>query len=148
MHHCIFSHSSKTDEWILSNNKQGQNICFKLIPYMCKLVVQSVFYEELSIPTPIPEMLIFHHLAVQNWSETQNSPMLFSWEHQKYQNLHPGAHFGTSIRGSWGGCRVPPCSCSITSVLVNKIMCVLDLAIFGGGGWWSDDPPKPSWLRA
>ena len=26
---------------------------------MCKLVVRSVFYEELSIPTPITEMLIF-----------------------------------------------------------------------------------------
>ena len=41
--------------------------------------------------------------------------MLFSWEHQKYQNTHPGAHFGTSLGGSWGGRRVPPCSCSTNS---------------------------------
>ena len=29
--------------------------------------------------------------------------MLFSWEHLKYQNSLPGAHFGTSLGGSWGG---------------------------------------------
>ena len=28
--------------------------------------------------------------------------MLCSWEHLKYHNEHPGAHFGTSLGGSWG----------------------------------------------
>ena len=33
-------------------HKKDQDICFKLIPYICKLVVRSGFYEELSVPTP------------------------------------------------------------------------------------------------
>ena len=79
---------------------------------MCKLVVRSGFYEELSVSTPSQKCSFFHHAVGQNWSETQISPILFSWEHQKYQNIHPGAYFGTSLGGSWGGRRVPPCSCS------------------------------------
>ena len=47
--------------------------------------------------------------------------MLFSWEHQKYQNIHPGAHFGTSLGGSWGGRRVPPGSCSTIIVVIYKV---------------------------
>ena len=79
---------------------------------MCKLVVRSGFYE-VKCPHPSSQKCsFFHHAVVQNWSKTQISPMLFSWEHQKYQNIHPGAHFGTSLGGSWGGRRVPPCSCS------------------------------------
>ena len=70
---------------------------------MCKLVVWSGFYEELSVPTPSQKCSFFHHAFGQNWSETQILPMLFSWEHQKYQNIHPGAHFGTGLGGSWGG---------------------------------------------
>ena len=33
-------------------HKTEQNICFKLISYMCKLVVWSGFYEALRVPTP------------------------------------------------------------------------------------------------
>ena len=68
---------------------------------MCKLVVRSDFYEEKRPHPPSQKCSFFHHTVVQNWSETQISPMLFSWEHQKYQNIHPGAHFGTSLGGSW-----------------------------------------------
>ena len=39
---------------------------------MCKLVVRSDFYEELSIPTPASQKCsFFHHALVQNWSKTQ-----------------------------------------------------------------------------
>ena len=51
--------------------------------------------------------------------------MLFSWEHQKYQNIHPGAHFGTSLGGSWGGRRVPPCSCSTNNIQSKSWLPVL-----------------------
>ena len=54
--------------------------------------------------------------------------MLFSWEHQKYQNIHPGAHFGTSLGGSWGGRRVPPCSC--LTILKNMGTTVKSLVKF------------------
>ena len=60
---------------------------------------------------PFQKCSIFHHAVVQKSSETQISPMLFSWEHLKYQNWHPGAHFGTSLGGSWGGWNVPWYSC-------------------------------------
>ena len=88
---------------------------------MCKLVVRSGFYEELSVPTPSQKCSFFHHAVGQNWSETQIPPMLFSWEHQKYQNIHPGAHFGTSLGGSWGGSRVLPCSCSTISLIPTVV---------------------------
>ena len=58
----------------------------------CKVSVQS-----LASPPHIPETLIFHHAVVQKCSETQISVKLFSWEHLKYQNSHPGAHFGTGL---------------------------------------------------
>ena len=34
--------------------------------------------------------------------------------------MHPGAQFGTNLGGSWGGHRVPPCSCSTTSSHLNQ----------------------------
>ncbi len=37
--------------------------------------------------------------------KTQISFEYFFWEHQEYQNRHPGAHFGTSLARSWGGAR-------------------------------------------
>ena len=40
-------------------HKKEQDVCFKMILHMCRLVLMSGFYEELSVPTPIPEMLIF-----------------------------------------------------------------------------------------
>ena len=40
-------------------HKNEQDVCFKMIPHICRLVLMSGFYEELSVPTPIPEMLIF-----------------------------------------------------------------------------------------
>ena len=32
--------------------KKEQDVCFKMIPHMCRLVLMSGFYEELSVPTP------------------------------------------------------------------------------------------------
>ena len=51
---------------------------------------------------PSQKRSFFHHAVVQKCLETQISPMLFSWEHLKYQNSHPGAHFGISLGGPWG----------------------------------------------
>ena len=33
-------------------HKKEQDVCFKMIPHMCRLVLMSGFYEELSVPTP------------------------------------------------------------------------------------------------
>ena len=84
-------------------HKKELNVCFKLIPHMCKLVFMSGFCAELSVPTPIPETSFFHHAVVQKCSETQISLKLFSWEHLKYQNSHPGAHFGIGLGELCGG---------------------------------------------
>ena len=56
-------------------------------------------------PTPYP----LGHMLPQ-CSETQISLMLFPWEHLKYQNSHPGAHFGTGLGEPWGGCSEPEIS--------------------------------------
>ena len=33
-------------------HKKEQVVCYKMIPHMCRLVLMSGFYEELSVPTP------------------------------------------------------------------------------------------------
>ena len=46
--------------------------------------------------------------------------MLFSWEHLKYQNSHPGAHFGTGLWEPWGGCSEPKISFRAISLTSNQ----------------------------
>ena len=55
--------------------------------------------------------------------------MLFSWEHLKYQNWHPGAHFGTSLGGSWGGWNVPWYSCWTNEYVLSLqfVQCISDI---------------------
>ena len=54
--------------------------------------------------------------------------MLFSWEHLKYQNSHPGAHFGTSLREPWGGCSEPDVSfrARMGNIFMIPTLCPVD----------------------
>ena len=47
--------------------------------------------------------------------------MLFSWEHLKYQNSHPGAHFGTGLGEPWGGCSEPEISFRAIATWIKNI---------------------------
>ena len=49
--------------------------------------------------------------------------MLFSWEHLKYQNSHPGAHFGTGLGEPWGGCSEPEISFRAMTIYTLYTIC-------------------------
>ena len=57
--------------YIIYHTKE-QNVCFKMIPHMCRLILMSGFYEELSVPTPHSRnAYFFHHTVAHKLVKTQ-----------------------------------------------------------------------------
>ena len=80
-----------------------QNVCFQMIPHMCRLVLMSGFYEELNIPTPHSRNAYFFITRLHIIGQKPKFRQCYFLVNIKYMKLHILGHILVPVSDGTGG---------------------------------------------
>ena len=80
-----------------------QNVCFQMIPHMCRLVLMSGFYEELNIPTPHSRNAFFFITRLHIIGQKPKFRQCYFLVNIKNMKLHILVHIFLPVSDGTGG---------------------------------------------